>query len=100
MVDVKTFTPECKRNPSVAVPTTVLVIDPLDVNTQVVLQRCNLRCMVIKRTAGQACRGEQRGKRVVMFHGRRVSREQARTWRLSHPLAVDLPEAFKGLNHE
>lgn len=45
-------------------------------------------------------RGEQRGKRVVMFHGRRVSREQARTWRLSHPLAVDLPEAFKGLNHE
>ncbi|MCF6687976.1 toxin-activating lysine-acyltransferase [Raoultella terrigena] len=45
-------------------------------------------------------RGEQRGKRVVMFHGRRVSREQARSWRLAHPLAVDLPETFKGLNHE
>ena len=66
MVDVKAFASQCERNPSVAVPTTVLVIDPLDVNTQVVLQRCNLRCMVIKRTAGQACRGEQRGKRVLL----------------------------------
>lgn len=37
-------------------------------------------------------RGGERGKRVVTFHGTRVSREAARDWRREHPLAVDLPE--------
>lgn len=37
-------------------------------------------------------RGEARGKRVVTFHGARVSREAARHWRREHPLAVELPE--------
>ncbi|MWL73286.1 toxin-activating lysine-acyltransferase, partial [Escherichia coli] len=45
-------------------------------------------------------RGAERGKRVMTFHGDRVSREQARVWQQQHPLAVNLPEAFKGTNHE
>lgn len=45
-------------------------------------------------------RGEQLGKRVMMLHGDRVSAEQARAWQLAHPLAVNLPEVFKGTNHE
>ncbi|MDY1038623.1 toxin-activating lysine-acyltransferase [Lelliottia sp. CFBP8978] len=45
-------------------------------------------------------RGEERGKRVVMFHGTHVTRESAKHWQLNHPLAVNLPEAFKGTTHE
>ncbi len=33
-------------------------------------------------------RGAQRGKRVIHFHGSRVSREAAKTWWQQHPLAV------------
>lgn len=40
-------------------------------------------------------RGQERGKRVMNFHGTRVSREAARHWRREHPLAVNLPEAYK-----
>jgi cytolysin-activating lysine-acyltransferase len=41
-------------------------------------------------------RGAERGKRVVMFHGGRISRTTAREWQLKHPLTVNLPEALKG----
>ncbi|HBC0989164.1 TPA: toxin-activating lysine-acyltransferase [Morganella morganii] len=37
-------------------------------------------------------RGREKGKRVINFHGARVSRETARKWRQNHPLAVSLPE--------
>ncbi|RLM21387.1 toxin-activating lysine-acyltransferase [Brenneria alni] len=39
-------------------------------------------------------RGQQRGKRVVMFHGARVSRKAAGNWRKAHPLAIELPEVL------
>jgi len=45
-------------------------------------------------------RGAERGKRVMLFHGSRVSRQHAREWQQNHPLTVSLPEAFKGTNHE
>ncbi|MGK9173056.1 toxin-activating lysine-acyltransferase [Yokenella regensburgei] len=45
-------------------------------------------------------RGAERGKRVVMFHGNQISREDAHEWRRKHPLTVNLPEVFKGMNDE
>ncbi|MCW2095038.1 MULTISPECIES: toxin-activating lysine-acyltransferase [Lelliottia] len=45
-------------------------------------------------------RGAERGKRVVMFHGKHVTREAAQRWQLNHPLAAPLPQAFKGTTHE
>lgn len=45
-------------------------------------------------------RGAERGKRVVMFHGNRIGRDAARHWQQTHPLAVNLPEMFKGMNNE
>lgn len=45
-------------------------------------------------------RGAERGKRVVMFHGKHVTREAAQRWQLNHPLAAPLPQAFKGTPHE
>ena len=45
-------------------------------------------------------RGAERGKRVVNFHGKHVSRNEAHAWQLKHPLAVNLPEALKGTHHE
>ncbi|EBV1274876.1 toxin-activating lysine-acyltransferase [Salmonella enterica subsp. enterica serovar Java] len=33
-------------------------------------------------------RGEQRGKRVVNFKGAQISHQQAKQWRVNHPLAV------------
>ncbi|MDX5630619.1 MULTISPECIES: toxin-activating lysine-acyltransferase [unclassified Brenneria] len=41
-------------------------------------------------------RGRERGKRVLMFHGARVSREAAGNWRKAHPLTIELPEVFTG----
>ncbi|MBF1995119.1 toxin-activating lysine-acyltransferase [Serratia symbiotica] len=37
-------------------------------------------------------RGAQRGKRVMNFKGAQVSHQQARAWRMAHPLSVSLPE--------
>ena len=37
-------------------------------------------------------RGQQTGLRVMNFRGAQVSREEARQWRVQHPLAVDVPE--------
>ncbi|EOA7560949.1 toxin-activating lysine-acyltransferase, partial [Escherichia coli] len=37
-------------------------------------------------------RGQQTGLRVMNFRGVQVSREEARQWRVQHPLAVDVPE--------
>jgi len=45
-------------------------------------------------------RGEKLGKRVVLLHGNQVSRDQAKAWQQAHPLAVNLPEVFKGTNDE
>ena len=37
-------------------------------------------------------RGHETGLRVMNFSGAQVSREEARQWRVQHPLAVDVPE--------
>ncbi|MWN70081.1 toxin-activating lysine-acyltransferase, partial [Escherichia coli] len=37
-------------------------------------------------------RGQQTGLRVMNFRGAQVSREEARQWRVQHPLAVNVPE--------
>ncbi|WP_137547358.1 toxin-activating lysine-acyltransferase, partial [Escherichia coli] len=37
-------------------------------------------------------RGQQTGLRVMNFRGAQVSHEEARQWRVQHPLAVDVPE--------
>jgi len=37
-------------------------------------------------------RGQERGKRVMNFHGANVSHQAAREWQQSHPLAVKLTE--------
>ncbi len=37
-------------------------------------------------------RGEERGKRVINFHGKNISSLQAREWRAAHPLAVRMSE--------